>query len=157
MLDATVHLIQVALTPVFLLSGIAALLDLYSTRLAKVSDRLDSLVEGRPAGPRNDPTCDEIRRLRWRSIVLDAAVILGTVGAASTCVNILSLFLLGLSNQIMASLLLTSFGVAVVCTLGSIGVYGAEMLMSSRALRIRMYFHLPTPAKKRSGVTSAAE
>jgi Protein of unknown function (DUF2721) len=148
MLDATVHLIQVALTPVFLLSGIAALLNLYSTRLGKVSDRLDALTEGHAPGAHSDPVCNEIRHLKRRSIVLDASVILGTIGVASTCVTILSLFLLGMSNQVMANLLLISFGVAVVCALGSIAVYGVKMLMSSRGLRVRMHVHLPTPAKK---------
>jgi len=157
MLDSTVHLIQVALTPVFLLSGIAALLNLYSTRLAKVSDRLDTLTDGGKTGPHDDAVCNEIARLHRRSIVLDVAVILGTIGAASTCVTILSLFVLGLSNQLLANLLLFSFGLAVVCTLGSVAVYGTEMLISSRGLRIRMYFHLPAQAEKQAQATSPAE
>ena len=155
MLDATVHLIQEALTPVFLLSGIAALLNLYAGRQTKVSDRLDSLTgQGKP-GSHSDPVCDEIRRLHRRSLLLDTSVILGTAGAAAICVNILSLFLFGLSNQVMASLLLSSFGIAVVSTLSSIAVFGAEMLVSSRALRIRMHFHLPALANKRSAASPA--
>ncbi|HKM62169.1 MAG TPA: DUF2721 domain-containing protein [Acidisphaera sp.] len=149
MLDATVHLIQVALTPVFLLSGIAALLNLYATRLAKVSDRLDSVTAGAVAGPHNDATCDEIRRLHRRSFVLDSAVVLGAVGAAATCINILTLFLLGLSQMVIASVLLVSFGAAIVCALGSIVAFGLEMLMSSRSLRIRMRFHLPSLVRQR--------
>lgn len=43
-LDSVTHIIQVALTPIFLLSGIAALLNVFSTRLARVADRVDQLA-----------------------------------------------------------------------------------------------------------------
>src|SRR5712664_2121643 len=52
-LDTVAHIIQVALTPVFLLSGIATLLNVFSTRLARVADRVDQIttgVEGTDAG-----------------------------------------------------------------------------------------------------------
>jgi hypothetical protein len=43
--DSVAHVIQVALTPVFLLSGVASLLGVLSTRLGRVADRVDSLAE----------------------------------------------------------------------------------------------------------------
>ena len=39
------HLIQTALPPVFLLSGIASLLNVFNTRLARVSDHVAHLAE----------------------------------------------------------------------------------------------------------------
>ena len=89
-LESAVHLIQVALTPVFLLSGIAALLNVYAGRLARVADRLDSLITTHETnGTEADAkTRDEISRLHRRSIVLDTAVVLGTAGAAATCLAI---------------------------------------------------------------------
>ncbi|MFD0937703.1 DUF2721 domain-containing protein, partial [Methylobacterium trifolii] len=42
-LDVTAHVIQVALTPVFLLSGIATLLNVFGARLARVADQADRL------------------------------------------------------------------------------------------------------------------
>ena len=41
-LDMIAHIIQVALTPVFLLSGIATLLNVFSTRLSRVGDRVEA-------------------------------------------------------------------------------------------------------------------
>lgn len=128
-LDSAVHLIQVALTPVFLLSGIAALLNVFATRLARVSDRLDSLTEA-DAG--------ELGWLHARSLVLDTAVVLATAGAAATCVAILTLFLFEISNKTVAAILLAFFGLAIICTLGAVTAYGIEMLLSSRAMRARM-------------------
>jgi hypothetical protein len=144
-LDSTVHLIQVALTPVFLLSGIAALLNVFASRLARVADRLEALTGGTD-GEAETPAQfhDEIARLHRRSVVMDVAVVLGTLGAAATCLAIMTLFLLALSNVAIAGILLFFFGVAILCTLGSVVAFGLEMLMSSKSLRNRMIFHVPS-------------
>src|SRR3954471_5316567 len=39
--DTVAHIIQAALTPVFLLSGIATLLNVFSTRLVRVADQVE--------------------------------------------------------------------------------------------------------------------
>jgi|GEM_PF-3951299 len=44
-LDTIAHIIQVALTPVFLLSGIATLLNVFSTRLSRVGDRVEAATK----------------------------------------------------------------------------------------------------------------
>ncbi len=143
-LEGTVHLVQVSLTPIFLLSGIAALLNVYATRLGRVSDHLDALAgKGSEAGAVSQSTREEIRRLHRRSVALDYAVVLSTAGAASTCLAIISLFLQAIANTVIASILLVFFGFAIICTLASIGMFGIEMLVSSRAMRLRMHFHVP--------------
>ncbi len=142
-LDTAAHLVQVALTPVFLLSGIAALLNVFAGRLARVADRLEALSTG--TGEETSPSAvsEEIARLHRRSIVLDVAVVLGTAGAAATCLSIMTLFLFAVANKAIANVLLFFFGLAIVCTLISVAAFGLEMLMSSRALRTRMHFHVP--------------
>lgn len=42
-MDNVIHVIQVALTPVFLLTAVAALLNVFSTRLGRVADRVDQV------------------------------------------------------------------------------------------------------------------
>jgi hypothetical protein len=44
-LDVSAHVIQVALTPVFLLSAIGVLLNLFNTRLADVSNHIAHTTE----------------------------------------------------------------------------------------------------------------
>jgi hypothetical protein len=141
----------VALTPVFLLSGIAALLNVYAARLARVADRLDELTleherNGTTAG---HTACAEIARLHRRSLVLDTTVVLATIGAAATCMAILTLFLLALSNKAIAGVLVAFFFLAIVCTLASVAVFGIEMLLSSRGLRLRMHLHVPALVRRR--------
>jgi hypothetical protein len=142
-LDSAAHLIQVALTPVFLLSGIAALLNVFASRLARVADRVEALEGAMPAGGCTPSIDDEITRLHRCSLVMDWAVVLAAIGAAATCLAILTLFLQAVSNKAIAGILLFFFGGAIVCTLGSVVAFGIEMLLSSRALRLRMHFHVP--------------
>ena len=79
--DSVAHVIQVALTPVFLLSAIASLLGVLSTRLARVADRVDALAEQLETGGPVDGGRLRLRLayLRRRSHVLDAAVMMGTL------------------------------------------------------------------------------
>jgi hypothetical protein len=44
-LDTIAHIIQLALTRVFLLWGIATLLNVFSTRLARVADRVEAITK----------------------------------------------------------------------------------------------------------------
>jgi hypothetical protein len=145
-LDLVAHIIQVALTPIFLLSGIATLLNVFSTRLARVADRADQITKAIEESE-TDETTDLIRQLihlRRRSIALDAAVLLGAVAAAATCASVFTLFVGALRNSTVASVLFTTFGIAIACTISAILVFTAEMLMAGSGVRAEM------AAKRRS-------
>ncbi len=137
--DFVAHIIQVALTPVFLLSGIATLLNVFSTRFARVADQIDKLKEdSRGAnGPELDRIASQLVALQRRSLALDTAVILAAFGGAATCAAVLTLFVGSLSNTTVASVLLLLFGGAVVCALGSIAAFTVEMLMAGIGMRAR--------------------
>jgi hypothetical protein len=85
-LDLVAHVIQVALTPIFLLSGIATLLNVFSTRLARVADRVDQITKAMEDADPDESVelARQLLHLRRRSIALDAAVVLGAIAAAST-------------------------------------------------------------------------
>jgi hypothetical protein len=51
--EGVTHVIQVALTPVFLLTAVAALLNVFSTRLGRVADRIDQLSANQRPMPTN--------------------------------------------------------------------------------------------------------
>ena len=94
-LDSVAHVIQVALTPIFLLSGIAALLNVFSTRLARVADRVDlvsQLIEKSGHEP-SQPLSAQLTYLRHRSHALDVAVVLGAFAGVATCAATLVLFI----------------------------------------------------------------
>ncbi len=137
--DLVAHIIQVALTPVFLLSGIATLLNVFSTRFARVADQIDQLTEAATGadGKEHDRIAAQLAFLHRRSLALDTAVILGAVGGAATCGAVLTLFVGSLSNATVATVLLLLFGGAVVCALGAIGAFTVEMLMAGIGMRAK--------------------
>src|ERR1700679_704373 len=84
--DSIAHIVQVALTPVFLLSGIGTLLNVFNTRLSRVSDHREHVTELlRDQQEDRDHALlrAHLRRLRQRTLVLDASIALGAVGGAS--------------------------------------------------------------------------
>ncbi len=137
-LDMVAHIIQVALTPVFLLSGIATLLNVFSTRLARVADRVDQITKGIEEEADEGEVAllaAQLSHLRRRSLALDAAVLLAAFGGAATCASVLTLFVGALRDATVASVLFTTFGLAVMCTIGAIGAFTAEMLMAGSGVR----------------------
>lgn len=134
-LETAAHIVQLALTPVFLLSGVAALLNVFSSRLARVSDQVNRLVYegdnlqfvGREA---------RLRMLRLRSHVLDVAVVLAALAGASTCGAALVLFLGAVRASGAAGALFLLFGGAIVLTMCSLAAFVLEMLIASRGLRL---------------------
>src|SRR6266851_9762768 len=136
-LDTVAHIIQVALTTVFLLSGIATLLNVFSARLARVADRVDALskeIEGADADEAKALSV-QLAYLHRRSLALDVAVVLGAVGGAATCAAVLVLFVGALRDSTVATVLFLLFGIAVGCALGAIVAFTAEMLMASVGIR----------------------
>lgn len=137
-LDIVAHVIQVALAPVFLLSGIATLLNVFSTRLARVADRVEQLTKAIDAAADSADgalLAAQLPLLHRRSVALDAAVVLGAIGGAATCASVLVLFLGAVSDPTIARISFATFGLALVCTLGAIGAYTLEMLMAGSDLR----------------------
>src|SRR5260370_23483732 len=87
-LDSIAHVIQVALTPVFLLSGIGALLNVFNTRLARVSDHVSHTADLLAADPQGEDAAlmrSHIQRLRRRVLALDVAIVLAALGRTTPC------------------------------------------------------------------------
>ncbi|HEY1799282.1 MAG TPA: DUF2721 domain-containing protein [Stellaceae bacterium] len=136
-LGDAVHIIQIALTPVFLLSGIATLLNVFSTRFARVADQIDALAKSVDGGevPTDAILKHRLAVLRRRSRALDVAVVLAAAGAALTCAAVLALFVGEAGGPAVATMLLLFFGLAIGCTLSAIGAFTIEMLMANRRVR----------------------
>jgi hypothetical protein len=124
----------VALTPVFLLSGIATLLNVFSTRLARVADLIAKATDGGDVADIAEPSV-YLSHLRRRSLALDVAVVLGAVAGGLTCASVITLFVGALKEATVASVLFATFGLAVICTIGAIGAFAAEMLMAGSGMR----------------------
>jgi hypothetical protein len=131
--EMTAHIIQIALTPVFLLSGIATLLGVFSNRLARVADRVDQLNQNNQL--ESHTSASELTRLHHRSVALDCAVVLGAMAAAATCSSALTLLLGTLKSATIDNFLFATFSAALLFSLGAIGCFTVEMLMTTVGVR----------------------
>ncbi len=132
-----VHIIQVSLAPVFLLSGVATLLNVFSTRYARVADQVDALAKLMDAADEAEAMALALRltHLRRRALALDVAVALAAVSGALTCATVLALFLGEAGGLALATVLYVTFGLAIACTLAAIVAFATEMLMASQRVR----------------------
>ena len=132
-LDSAAHIVQLALTPVFLLSGVAALLNVFATRLGRISDQVDKLV-GAP-----DKEAPEVRGrlhyLRIRSRLLDVAVVLAALAGAFTCGAALVLFLGAVRDASAGDVLFLLFGGAIILTTCALTAFVLEVLLAGMGVR----------------------
>lgn len=127
--NTAAHVVQLALTPIFLLSGIAALLNVFTTRLGRIADQVDKLA----AEPAKHP--QQLARLRLRSRSLDLAALLAATAGGLTCGAALILFLSALRSSTAGALLFGLFGGALICAVASLAAFSFEMVLAGRTVR----------------------
>lgn len=128
-LDNAAHVVQLALTPIFLLAGLAQMLNVFTARLGRVADRVYRLI--------HDPNASrfELRRLQLRSHILDAAVVCAATAGGLTCCAALTLFLGALRNHDAAWLLFNLFGGALGCSIAALAAFATETVLSGKTVR----------------------
>ncbi len=128
-LDSAAHVVQLALTPIFLLAGLAQLLNVFTARLGRVADRVYRLA--------HDPDAShaELRRLTLRSRILDGAVLLAALSGALTCCAALTMFLGALRNRGAGTVLYSAFGAALGCAVLALAAFSVETILSGRTVR----------------------
>ncbi len=113
------HVIQLALTPVFLLSGVGSILSVLTGRLARVIDRYRALTDAGDT-PLRQADAEELANLTRRVGLIHAAISLCTICALLVCIAIVALFLgaeLQLSFSRPISLLFITAILALTCGL----------------------------------------
>jgi len=135
--DLVAHIIQVSLSPIFLLTALGTLLSVFSLRLARVADKVDAISQST-----KEASVDEARVLslqlghfRRRSFALDIAIVLAGIGGGATCASVLTLYVGALRDQTAATVLFALFGLAILCAIGAITAFTVEMLLSSIGIR----------------------
>ncbi|HUW26630.1 MAG TPA: DUF2721 domain-containing protein [Gallionella sp.] len=133
------HAIQLALAPVFLLTGIAGILNVMAGRLARIIDRSRQL-SGNPiqeSGVQPQPFNQELVTLEQRRHLASTAITACTLSALLVCTVIASLFievLVSLELKWLVGLLFTGSTLALVVGLA---YFLREVHLATKTVRIR--------------------
>lgn len=135
--DAT-HAIQLALAPVFLLTGVAGILNVMAGRLARIIDRGRQLTEHElPNHMQDSATVEiELRSLERRRHLASAAIVACTFSALLVCTVIAALFLevlLQAELKWLVGLLFTGSTIALVVGLA---YFLREVHLATTSVRI---------------------
>jgi Protein of unknown function (DUF2721) len=134
-LDNIAHVIQVALTPMFLLTAVGTLLNVFNTRLSRVIDHSEHLADLLRSGPGDDALLKaHLRRLTARTLALDAAIGLLTLAGASTCAAALFLFLGTLRDASSATTQTVLFGAALLATVAALAAFFIDSILAWHGL-----------------------
>jgi hypothetical protein len=131
--------IQLSLSPVFMLAGIGALLNVLAGRLSRVVDRARALERLHPAstGPEHDRHVWELRLLDRRMTVINAGLFLAVSSAVMTCLVVALLFIAKLTQLHLGSVLAICFILAMALLIAALISLLVEVRASLKATHIR--------------------
>jgi Protein of unknown function (DUF2721) len=135
-LSAIAHAIQLAVAPVFLVTGVAALLNVLTNRLARIIDRSRTLRERTPSTP---ATRTELQVLARRAICVNRGVAWATLSALLIATLIVILFVgafLALNLALEVGVL---FVLAMLTLIAALLMFLQEIRLAARA------FHSANP------------
>ena len=134
------HAIQLALAPVFLLTGIAGILNVMAGRLARIIDRGRDLTE-RPALPDLQLAEEfqiQLRTLERRRHLASSAITACTFSALLVCMVIAALFLEVLLQIELKWLVGTLFTGSTLALVVGLAYFLREVHLATRTMRIRV-------------------
>lgn len=131
--------IQLSLSPVFMLAGIAGLLNVLAGRMARVVDRARALEELHPrsTGPEHDRHVWELRLLDRRISIINLSLFLAVSSAIMTCTVVALLFVAELADLKFGTYLALTFSLAMILLIASLVAFIVEVRVSLNAVQIR--------------------
>lgn len=135
--------IQTAVAPVFLITGIAATLGVLSNRLARITDRarlLDRKVNSSQDDALKTSLCTEMRALLKRSRCIHIAFSMSVLSALLVCAVVMLLFTSHLYTIPVGITLSSCFIAAMMLLMGAFLALLAEIFLATRSMRRGMIF-----------------
>ena len=136
-LEAVSRAIQLAIAPVFLVTGVIAFLSLLASRLSRIIDRARALEKRAFEAPGADPVLEnDLLSLARRAHLMNVAIGLGTACALLVCSVIASLFVsayLGIPLELLVGWLFIS---AMLVLIAALVIFLVEVFLATSRLRI---------------------
>jgi lipopolysaccharide/colanic/teichoic acid biosynthesis glycosyltransferase len=133
------QVIQLSLTPIFMLAAIGQLLNVLVGRLARVVDRARVIEDLHPlsTGPEHDRHVWELRLLDRRMSVINRSLVLAVSSAVMTCMVVALLFIAGLIKLHIGTVVALSFILAMGLLIASLVGFLIEVRISLSAIHVR--------------------
>jgi hypothetical protein len=132
------RVIQLSVAPVFLISGVGALLAVLSGRLGRTIDRARVLKAALPdsEGMAHARIHQELSVLSLRAKLIYRAILLGSTCALLICFVIVSLFISALAHYPISKFVGTLFIAAMLALIAALLFFLREVFLATRVLRI---------------------
>lgn len=137
-ISSVAGVIQLSVAPVFLLSGVGAILAVMSNRLARVVDRarvLETRIDT-TEGPAGERLRRDLQTLAVRARTISRAIALCTLAALLVCAVVITLFLGAFLNFNAALPVALFFGGAMLAFVAGLTWFLREIFLASTSLRI---------------------
>jgi CBS domain containing-hemolysin-like protein len=129
------HIIQLAVAPVFLLSGVGVTLTLFTNRLARIVDRARILEEQLLSQPHAD-LHRALAVLAKRARYINYAMALGTMSGLLVTTTVILLFTAALLGNNLTLVIAVVFSAAMLTLTASLLVFFVEVRYATTNLRI---------------------
>ncbi len=131
------HLIQAAIAPVFLLTGVASMLGVLTNRLARIVDRARALENQLSAHPETQPKhVDDLKVLARRAGYINVAISLCTIAALLVALVVVTLFADAFLDASLTKAIALLFVGAMLCLSTAFIVFFVEVRLATASLRI---------------------
>ena len=130
--------IQLSLSPVFMLAGIAAFVNVLAGRLARVVDRgrAIEMLHPKSQGPEHVRHVRELRVLDLRIRLINAGLLLSVLSAVTTCLVVTLLFVAELASLHIGRGVAVTFILAMILLIAALAAFMIEVRVATHALRI---------------------
>jgi len=138
------HIIQLALGPVFLLSGVGITLSMLTQRLSRIVDRARTLEDRREAttdSERHKIIDKDLRAILRRSRYINSAIALSTTSALLTALVVTLLFASAFSPLSVGPVVAIMFAAALLSLSVAFIMFLIEVRIATNTLRIGVQKH----------------
>ncbi len=132
------HAIQLALAPVFLLSGIGVLLGVLTNRLARIVDRARKVEDSvrNATAPDHEEAREQLKVASRRARFINASITLSTIAALLIALVVALLFASTFVPLSLAIYVAVLFVLAMIALVGALLSFLIEVRIATAALRI---------------------
>lgn len=136
-LSSLLPIIQVAISPVILISGMGALMIVLTNRMGRIVDRTRELAEEMPgsSGDARTHLEDQLEIMWSRSLLIRRAVTMLGFSMLLSCLLIVALFCGALLEWRMREVVLVLFGASVILLIASLVEFLRDIFVALDALR----------------------